>query len=112
MLDKYDEEEEDAGMEIDASGAVNDEKARKQAEIRAKLAAGGFPACICCVRFTECVLQLQFAWGSCTRRRWSMCQMDILCSCLRLDVNSAFELVCVSMPVVVVLSFCSCMSHA
>lgn len=41
MLDKYDEEEEDAGMEIDESGAVNDEKARKQAEIKAKLAAGG-----------------------------------------------------------------------
>ncbi|BDA45958.1 probable U4/U6.U5 tri-snRNP-associated protein 1 at N-terminal half [Coccomyxa sp. Obi] len=39
MLDKYDEEEDDAGMEIDETGAVNDEKARKQAEIRAKLAA-------------------------------------------------------------------------
>lgn len=43
MLDKYDEEEEEAGMEIDASGAVNDEKAQKQADIRAKLAAGGRP---------------------------------------------------------------------
>ena len=41
MLDKYDEEEEEVGMEIDDTGAVNDEKARKQAEIRAKLAAGG-----------------------------------------------------------------------
>ncbi len=59
MLDKYDEEEEDAGMEIDASGAVNDEKARKQAEIRAKLAAGGFPACICCVR----LLNVSCSWN-------------------------------------------------
>lgn len=39
MLDKYDEEE-DTGMEIDESGAFNSDKAKQQAEIRAKLAAG------------------------------------------------------------------------
>ncbi len=53
MLDKYDEEEDDAGMEIDETGAVNDEKARKQAEIRAKLAAGGCLASICCISGTR-----------------------------------------------------------
>ena len=39
MLDKYDEEE-DTGMEIDESGTFNSDKAKQQAEIRAKLAAG------------------------------------------------------------------------
>ena len=39
LLDKYDEEE-DTGMDIDESGAFTSEKARQQAEIRAKLAAG------------------------------------------------------------------------
>ena len=39
MLDKYDEEE-DTGMEIDESGAFNSDKAKQQAEIRARLAAG------------------------------------------------------------------------
>ena len=39
MLDKYDEEE-DTGMDIDEAGAFSSEKAKQQAEIRAKLAAG------------------------------------------------------------------------
>ena len=39
MLDKYDEEEE-TGMDIDESGAFTSEKAKQQAEIRARLAAG------------------------------------------------------------------------
>ena len=42
MLDKYDEEE-DTGMEIDERGAFNSDKAKQQAEIRAKLAAGMSP---------------------------------------------------------------------
>ena len=41
MLHKYDEEEEGAGLRIDESGqASNAEQAAKQAEIRARLAAG------------------------------------------------------------------------
>lgn len=43
LLDKYDEEADAMGMEIDESGAVSNEKAKQQAEIRAKLAAGGGP---------------------------------------------------------------------
>ena len=39
MLDKYDEEE-DTGMDIDEAGAFSSEKAKQQAEIWAKLAAG------------------------------------------------------------------------
>ena len=39
MLDKYDEEE-DTGMDINEAGAFSSEKAKQQAEIRAKLAAG------------------------------------------------------------------------
>lgn len=39
MLDKYDEEEE-TGMDIDESGTFTSEKAKQQAEIRARLAAG------------------------------------------------------------------------
>ncbi len=47
MLDKYDEEE-DTGMEIDDSGAFSSEKAKQQAEIMAKLAAGkSVPALFC-----------------------------------------------------------------
>jgi len=40
LLEKYDEAAPDDGMQIDASGVVADERTRRQAEIRAKLAAG------------------------------------------------------------------------
>ena len=41
MLNKYDEEEEDAGLRIDEAGqASNAAQAAKQTEIRARLAAG------------------------------------------------------------------------
>ena len=40
MLSKYDEEEEEAGMEIGAQGVVLDAKARQQADIRRRLAEG------------------------------------------------------------------------
>ena len=40
LLEKYDEEELDEGMQIDASGVVADEHSRRQQDIRAKLAAG------------------------------------------------------------------------
>lgn len=44
MLDKYDEEEQEQGMQIDASGAVEDAKRKRQEEIRARLKAGVLPA--------------------------------------------------------------------
>ena len=50
MLDKYDEEE-DTGMDINEAGAFSSEKAKQQAEIRAKLAAGErvpLPCLSCC----------------------------------------------------------------
>jgi len=40
MLSKYDDEEDEAGMEISAQGVVLDAKAREQADIRRKLAEG------------------------------------------------------------------------
>lgn len=40
LLEKYDEEVPDDGMQIDESGVVADERTRRQAEIRRKLAAG------------------------------------------------------------------------
>lgn len=40
LLNKYDEEGDEQAVEIDASGAVDVEKKRRQEEIRAKLAAG------------------------------------------------------------------------
>ncbi len=40
LLDKYDEEEADAGMTIDEAGRLDDERLRRQSEIQAKLAAG------------------------------------------------------------------------
>lgn len=40
LLDKYDEEEQEAGMQIDASGAINEAKLKRQEEIRARLKAG------------------------------------------------------------------------
>ncbi|KAK9806920.1 hypothetical protein WJX72_007494 [[Myrmecia] bisecta] len=40
LLDKYDEAEEEAGMEIDETGTVDVEKKHRQEEIRRKLAAG------------------------------------------------------------------------
>ena len=40
MLAKYDEEEQDAGLQIRAGGVVGDAKSRAQADIRRKLAEG------------------------------------------------------------------------
>ena len=40
MLEKYDDEEAEAGMQIDASGAIEDAKRQKQAAIRERLKAG------------------------------------------------------------------------
>ena len=52
MLNKYDEEEEEAGLRIDESGqASNAAQAAKQAEIRARLAAG-----------TDCCLSGHCGW--------------------------------------------------
>ena len=56
MLDKYDEEE-DTGMDIDESGAFSSEKARQQAEIRAKLAAGERVPLMLAVRLRCCPWQ-------------------------------------------------------
>lgn len=63
LLDKYDEEE-DAGMDIDEKGVIDDEKARKQAEIKAKLAAGEATLSIllyrvlCCITLSPSMEQL------------------------------------------------------
>lgn len=63
LLDKYDEEE-DAGMDIDEKGVIDDEKARKQAEIKAKLAAGESTLSIllyrvlCCITLSPSMEQL------------------------------------------------------
>lgn len=43
MLAKYDEEEADAGLQIAGGGVVADARARQQADIRRKLAAGAAP---------------------------------------------------------------------
>jgi len=40
LLEKYDEEAEDEGMQIDESGVVPDERARRQEEMRRKAAEG------------------------------------------------------------------------
>ena len=40
LLDKYDEEEADAGMTIDEAGRLDDIRLQRQSEIQAKLAAG------------------------------------------------------------------------
>ena len=45
LLEKYDEEEQEAGMEIDATGAVEEAKRKKQEDIRARLRAGMLPSC-------------------------------------------------------------------
>ena len=45
LLEKYDEEEQEAGMEIDATGAVEEAKRKKQEDIRARLRAGMLPFC-------------------------------------------------------------------
>ena len=44
LLEKYDEEAPDDGMQIDESGVVADDRTRRQEEIRRKLAAGACPA--------------------------------------------------------------------
>ena len=44
LLDKYDEEEKEAGMQIDALGAVSEAKLKRQEEVRARLRAGAFSA--------------------------------------------------------------------
>lgn len=40
MLDQYDEEEAEEGMEIDESGAVEEARQKRQADIRARLKQG------------------------------------------------------------------------
>ena len=45
LLEKYDEEEQEAGMGIDATGAVEEAKRKKQEDIRARLRAGMLPSC-------------------------------------------------------------------
>ena len=40
LLEKYDEEAEEDGMQIDESGVVPDERARRQEEMRRKAAEG------------------------------------------------------------------------
>ena len=45
LLEKYDEEAEEEGMQIDESGVVPDERARRQAETRKALAEGAVHDC-------------------------------------------------------------------
>lgn len=48
ILDKYDEEEEEAGLQIGFGGAVGgDDVARRQAEIRARLAGDTLTTSLC-----------------------------------------------------------------
>ena len=46
LLEKYDEEAEEDGMQIDESGVVPDERARRQEEMRRKAAEGMLQRCL------------------------------------------------------------------
>lgn len=61
MLEKYDEEEEEDGMEIDASGAIEEARRKKQAEIRAKLKQGLTSIAIFIISSHLFIPQLQLA---------------------------------------------------
>ena len=55
LLEKYDEEEQEAGMGIDATGAVEEAKRKKQEDIRARLRAGILPSCSGCRDAVSCI---------------------------------------------------------